>query len=195
MWVDGIDGTERGSIRFVAKAKEAGQRSRRRIGLVTRFALTSAVVITVLGVLVAHTMHDDFRSQALSAAGRQAVALAATTAEPNIADAEFQNGLTPENLSALDRAYSGGGHGFFRVKIWSADGRIVYSNDRALIGTQFAGDHISRRWRATWVTSVSDPSAPENADERVTGNCSRLVPPADRVVPARGCLGSTCLTS
>jgi hypothetical protein len=32
----------------VAQAKEGGQRPRRRIGLVTRFALTSAIVITVL---------------------------------------------------------------------------------------------------------------------------------------------------
>lgn len=154
----------------MAKAKEAGQRPRRRMGLVTRFALTSAVVITVLGVLVAHTMRDDFRAQALSAAGRQAETLAASTAEPNITEDEIQNGLSSENLDSLDRAYSGDGHGFFRVKIWSPDGQIVYSNDRALIGRQFGtDDDIKLAMAGNTLSSVSDLSAPENADERGHG--------------------------
>jgi diguanylate cyclase (GGDEF)-like protein len=162
----------------VAKVREAGQRPRRRIGLVTRFALTSAVVITLLGFLVAHAMHDDFRSQAYSAAGGQAEALAATTAEPNIGEDEIRNGLTPENLSLLDRAFHSAEHGFFGVKIWSPDGHIVYTDDHALVGAQFAtSHHIKDALAGNSVTSVSDLAAPQNADERGHGKLLEVYVP------------------
>jgi diguanylate cyclase (GGDEF)-like protein len=155
----------------VAEPKEARERRRRRVGLVTRFALTSAVVITALGFLVAHAMHDEFRAQALSAASHQARALADTTAGPNITQDEIRNGLTAENSASLDRSYSGEGDGFFRVKIWSPDGHVVYSSDRALIGTQFGtGDGVKMAMAGNSISSVSDLSAPENADERGHGD-------------------------
>lgn len=54
-----------------------------------------------------------------------------------------------------------------RVKLWSADGRVLYSDDRRLIGVHFTvSDELQRAFAGTPVGEVSDLSAPENELER-----------------------------
>ncbi len=148
------------------------------MGLVTRFALTSAVVITVLGVLVAHAMHDDFQSEALAAAGREAQSLSAATAGANLTPDEIQNGITQDHLDLLDTAYSAKSGSFFAIKIWAPDGRIVYSDDNSLIGRQFDnGAKLNDVLAGHTVTSTGDLGAPENADARGNGKLLEVFVP------------------
>jgi diguanylate cyclase (GGDEF)-like protein len=135
------------------------------MSLVTRFALTSAVVITVLGLLVAYAMRQDFRSQALSSARRQAESLAAATAGANLTVDDVQNGLSSETTGVLDTAFNGRSGEPFPVKIWGPDGRVVYSSDGSVTGSQFPveGD-LQSAFAGNTVTAVAERSAPENAD-------------------------------
>jgi signal transduction histidine kinase len=55
-----------------------------------------------------------------------------------------------------------------RVKIWTADGTIVYSNDASLRGARFGlgGDELDALRRGLTKADVSDLSKPENRNER-----------------------------
>jgi diguanylate cyclase (GGDEF)-like protein len=162
----------------VLKGREGGERSRRRTGLATRFAVTSAVVITVLAVLAAHAMHDDFRARALSAAQRQAEALSAATAGATLSSDELQSGITPDHLDRLDRAYGEKTGSYFAVKIWAPDGRILYSDDHSLIGEHFDNSKTLQRTLAgDRVTSISNLASAENADARGHGELLEIFVP------------------
>ncbi len=84
--------------------------------------------------------------------------------------------LVPADRDALDRLMSetGLGQGVVLFKVWSVDGRILYSPDRALIGQQFgADDALLRAGRGEVNADMSDLSQPENVHERQ--QFSRLV--------------------
>jgi len=69
---------------------------------------------------------------------------------------------------------TGLGQGVVLFKVWSVDGRILYSPDRALIGQQFgADDALLRAGRGEVNADMSDLSQPENVHERQ--QFSRLV--------------------
>ena len=69
------------------------------------------------------------------------------------------------------RSTAGRGGSLVRVKIWSADGRILYSDESRLIGDRFALDaeELEVFERPATRSEVSDLSAPENRFERAAG--------------------------
>ncbi len=84
--------------------------------------------------------------------------------------------LTASDASALDRLVSatGLGQGVVLFKIWSLDGRVLYSADRSLVGQQFPIDSgLERARQGEVVADISDLDEPENVDERQ--RFSRLV--------------------
>jgi signal transduction histidine kinase len=84
--------------------------------------------------------------------------------------------LTADDAAALNRlvATTGLGQGVVQFKIWSLDGRILYSADPALVGQQFAIDDSLRQAIDGEVTAgISSLDEPENIDERQ--HFSRLV--------------------
>ena len=84
--------------------------------------------------------------------------------------------LVPADKDALDRLMSetGLGQGVVFFKVWSVDGRILYSPDRALIGQQFGVDEaLLRATRGEVNADMSDLTQPENVHERQ--QFSRLV--------------------
>jgi hypothetical protein len=87
----------------------------------------------------------------------------------------------PAAVAGLDRAVRDGvlGNPIVRLKVWTPQGRIVYSDAPALIGRTFElGDHL----RATLTdgtvrAEVSDLSRPENRLERSVGRLVEVYQP------------------
>jgi two-component system NarL family sensor kinase len=81
---------------------------------------------------------------------------------------------SPVAIAALDKAVTGGvlGSRVVRVKIWTDGGRIVYSDEHALIGETFTlGDDEEEALDSGKTDSeVSDLSKPENRFERSFGS-------------------------
>ncbi|HXY94533.1 MAG TPA: diguanylate cyclase, partial [Acidimicrobiia bacterium] len=148
------------------------------MSLVTRFALTSAVVITVLGVLVAHFLHNDFRNQAIDAQKDKVVTLASVTAEANVTPDDVQGGLSSDTADALDRAYARSDRGFLAARVWSPDGRIVYSDDHAEpLVTQPPTDQLHDALGGSTVTSDLDLSLQQNVALRGHGSVLAVYTP------------------
>ncbi len=149
-------------------------RARRRLPTVRWvlfwFALGSAVAITVAVV----GGYFALRSVAIDEAKRETRTKVQEAAQ--LVEATVGEGLlagSPEALSAVDdvvvaRVLS---NSIVRVKIWSADGRVLYSDDPAEIGGRYALDLGQRRLllEGGAQVEVSDLSRPENALDRSQG--------------------------
>ncbi len=81
---------------------------------------------------------------------------------------------SPAAIHALDVAVEGGvlGNRVVRVKIWTAAGTVVYSDEHALIGETFAlgDDEVNALRTGETDSEVSDLSRPENRFERSFGS-------------------------
>jgi signal transduction histidine kinase len=91
--------------------------------------------------------------------------------EPNLV-----GGATPgraDQRARLDRALAGVlGDRVVRVKLWTSDGRVVYSDERRLIGSRFSLDagELAALRAGRALAEVSDLSKPENRFERRLGD-------------------------
>ncbi len=116
--------------------------------LTLRFVAWTALGLTVaaaaVSVLIQHTLARQ--------AERDAIARSRLTAEIVVATAlragDFEGPVTPARRAQLDRLFSDAVlvEGTVRASLYDPSGRIVYSTDRALIG--------SRRGEAPWLAQV-----------------------------------------
>jgi signal transduction histidine kinase len=84
--------------------------------------------------------------------------------------------LTPDQVAEFDQLVTGTalGQGVVVFKIWSPQGRVLYSLDRSLIGRQFpASDEFQTALGGQVVSDMSGLSEPENVRERTM--YSRLI--------------------
>ncbi|HEX8627813.1 MAG TPA: histidine kinase, partial [Catenuloplanes sp.] len=105
--------------------------------------------------------------------------LAEAAVQPVLTDAVLSG--APEALARLDGIMKSVvlTRSIIRVKVWTADGRIVYSDERQLIGRTYPLDRNERAALAEATTRVefSDPSRPENQFERTRGRMLEVYRP------------------
>ena len=124
--------------------------------------------ILLLGVYVARVAAEN---EALRDARAAADILARSVIEPALDDGVLAG--DPQALAELDRVVNAYviTEDRVRVKLWAADGRIVYSNEPRLIGLTFALDDDEREAleNEEVVAELSDLSGPENRYEQGYG--------------------------
>jgi two-component system, NarL family, sensor kinase len=133
--------------------------------------LAAIALISVVGVWLFHRAGD---AEAIRDAKDQTRIAAEGSVEPVLSDALLRE--NPRALAALDRVVqervlSRPDDAIARVKIWDSSGRIVYSDEPALIGKRYA---LSAQDRADFKSGrveaeVSDLSKPENRFEQGMG--------------------------
>ncbi len=117
-----------------------------RLTLLLRFSLLSAVLLTVLGAVVATLLTTQIERRALASAEKLGQGIAVAQLADLIRDTEW-TGIPAQRLDAYDRSLGGArlAHlGVERVKIFNADATIIYSDDRAKIGDSAAGSDLVR---------------------------------------------------
>src|SRR3954468_2715000 len=101
----------------------------RRLGLVAKFAILSAVLITVLGVVVARSIGSAITKRNLASGRQTAVLVSRLGVQPRLDAWQLDHGLAPSELVDLDHALHAGfiGRDVARIKIWNREHRVVYS--------------------------------------------------------------------
>jgi signal transduction histidine kinase len=138
---------------------------------VAGFLIAGLVVLVVIGVFLALAQ----RRTAVSEAIRDARTLTELEAQDVVGPLLTDDALVPgPAYDALDRTVRDRvlGSRIVRVKIWDASGRIVYSDDAALVGRQFelpADEQAVLQAAGRTVAEVTDLDEPENVDERHFG--------------------------
>lgn len=151
-----------------------------RLSLLGKFAVASLIPIVLLGLVLAKTLQIQIRNQALTNARQLAAAIARLDIQPQLTRDDLTRGLTPERLRQLDHVLHAGlvGEEIARVKIWSRDLRVVYSDDPELIGRAFPSSHeLEDALDGQIVSEVSDLTKEENVGDRSYGKLLEVYVP------------------
>lgn len=148
---------------------------------VWQFALSGLLSVVVIGVVALLAFREIGRDQALEEAKDVTRLTAAAVVEPALTQALVDG--DPEALDRFDWLLTGGvlaNSAIERIKLWTADGRIVYSDEPRLIGQRYAlDDEELEALRTDEVQAeVSDLDAPENRFERGHGELLEVYLPA-----------------
>src|SRR5262245_27041477 len=138
---------------------------------VWQFALSVLLAAVLVGAGSAYFFRKAGTDQATKQARVVTATIARTAIEPALRD-DIVSG-NPQALAALDRAVRRYvvRDDVVRVKLWTADGRIVYSDDPRLIGSVYPLAQDDRETIETGKPSadISDAHKPENRYERGFG--------------------------
>jgi two-component system, NarL family, sensor kinase len=148
--------------------KDAEPQPRRIFGLVAVGAVLVFVLVAVVGIIGARKLAEH---QAVNDAANRADLLAEAVVQPALRNAIAQGGPAAQRqLAAALKDYLASSD-IVRVKVWTRDGHIVYSDEPRLIGQQFTLDEEERQVfvKPRTVAEVSDLDEPENVLERGHG--------------------------
>jgi diguanylate cyclase (GGDEF)-like protein len=153
---------------------------RPRLGLVGKFALASLLPIVALGLVLAHYLKGQIEERALANARQAAVLSSRLGIQPLLSPADLSDGLTPEKLRSLDASLRTDliGTDVARVKIWSRDGRVIYSDDRELVDQRFPpSDELAEALDGEVASEVSNLEKAENVGDRAYGELLEVYVP------------------
>src|SRR4051794_32400367 len=135
---------------------------------VLQFAVTGTLVVLLLGFAVVELLRHTGTTEAIRDAKRVTSLAGNGIVAPNVTTG-LERG-DPKAIAQMDRVVrsrllSGD---VVRVKLWDANGRIVYSDEHRLIGfrTQLGDDDLEALREGKTDAEVSDLSRPENRFER-----------------------------
>jgi diguanylate cyclase (GGDEF)-like protein len=151
-----------------------------RLGFVGTFALLSAAAVTVLGVALARVESSHERSTAQSDAASSAQLLVQVGLQPHIQRSDMDRGLRPATISQLDKAFQAGlaDGQLVRIKLWSPDGQVRYSDQHELIGQRFPiEEDLEESLDGELTAEVSHLDKAENVDERQFGELLEVYVP------------------
>jgi diguanylate cyclase (GGDEF)-like protein len=109
----------------------------RRPSLLTKFSVLSLLVIVALGLGVGSVLHDRIERRALLEATQLAETMTKLGLQPILLPGDLVAGKGEAHLDALDeqlRLRDVDELGILRLKVFNADGVIVYSDERAIVG-------------------------------------------------------------
>ncbi|MGH2680069.1 MAG: ATP-binding protein [Actinomycetota bacterium] len=138
--------------------------------IVWRFAVTSFVVFGLIGVGTAALRADDLRTRSEEAATVRAVLIAESVIVPLLTQDDLEGPVRGPRYGTLDRSireFAMEDAGVERVKIWSTDGMVVFSDDPEQVGLEPELEHdLLEAFEGEVESEISDLSEPENASER-----------------------------
>jgi signal transduction histidine kinase len=128
------------------------------------------LVLTVVGVVLAVEQRRVATAEAIRDARTLTNLEATDVVGPVLRDEALVPGAAYDELDRVVRDRVLGSH-VVRLKIWDATGRIVYSDDRALVGQRFelGDDELAVLRTGRTSAEVSDLDEEENRDERSFG--------------------------
>jgi PAS domain S-box-containing protein len=123
--------------------------------LVLRFALYSAIALLIASLGILWFVRHEAQQSAEREVGQRA-RLVASGLTQELRPSDFSGPVTGQRRSGLDGLFRerlmGG---LVRIKLWSRDGTVTYSNEHSLIGTQEADvDDLARALRGETVQEV-----------------------------------------
>jgi diguanylate cyclase (GGDEF)-like protein len=152
----------------------------RRGDLLGRFSLMSLVPIVILGVVLAHTLRQQAVHRNLESSRQAAQFFAQFGVEPELVRSDMTAGLSRARLHAVDQVVqaSRSGTRVVRVKIWNRRDRVIYSDDRRLIGRRFPKtDELEEAFRGETSSELEAGHPKENVEERSYGKLLEVYVP------------------
>ena len=138
---------------------------------VLQFALAGVVAVVIVVIATSIASGRVGEREAIVDARSQTLVRARDVVEPRISDDLLES--APQAVAAVDAIVHQSvlDTSLIRVKIWRADGQIIYSDEARLIGTryQLGEEELTSLAGGAVEAEVSDLSKPENRFERDQG--------------------------
>jgi two-component system, NarL family, sensor kinase len=144
-----------------------------------RFALSGLVALVLVGIGGAFFLDRLSEDEAIYDARQTTRTVGNATIAPNLSDELLEGkARAVARMDAVVRDHLLGVR-IARVKIWSPDGRIVYSDEPRLIGSryQLAEEELEALQTGDVVAQLSDLDSPENRYERDEGELLEVYMP------------------
>lgn len=149
---------------------------RLRWSLARQFLLANLAIV-VVGVLITGAwLGNQIQTSVLDRTAGITALYVDSVLSPHLQSLSSSTSLAPDEVTALDNliAETSLGQGVVVFKVWSPDGRVVYSRDERLIGRQFPLDPgLARAVDGGVSAEISNLDEPENEYE--SGRWSRLI--------------------
>src|SRR6266498_1098372 len=106
--------------------------------LLTTFTVLSLGITIMIAVLLAYLLQDRLVQSALAQEATSVADQVALIVGPMLTASDF-DGLTQDRLAALDTQIRNGiiSKHIVRVKVWNRNGKLIYSDEKDLIGRTF----------------------------------------------------------
>ena len=155
--------------------EKGSRRSTRGVSIVAavvQFAIVGVAAATIVALVAGARVRSTGTNEAIRDAREWATLLAGNVIAPQVDDAVLAG--DPGSLTKLDDVVSSvvKNGPIFRIKVWTPEGRVVYSDDKSLIGKTFALAEPIRRSLATGEPYV-DTTMADDAENDFAGAPSR----------------------
>lgn len=140
----------------------------RNLSRSTQFVIAAAVILGLTMFFVGNLVSERIESAAVQSAAEAAAQYMDTFLEPYVQEMSRESGLSAASVQFLDRLTESRSlkQHIVSIKIWRADGTVIYGTNKAITNRQFPLDEISEALKGKVVTDLQDLSQDENEFER-----------------------------
>ncbi len=143
-------------------------RKARSTSLAQRFLLANLLILLVAGLTVGVWVGDQLERSIIDRTASVTALYVESIIEPSLASLADGDELTPEEMATLDSHLANPplADRLRSLRIWSEDGRVVYSPSQELTGRVFPVEgNLALAWQGKVVAAMDDLSGEENAWE------------------------------
>jgi HD-GYP domain-containing protein (c-di-GMP phosphodiesterase class II) len=150
-----------------------------KLTLLTKFSVISLVLLAAIGALLGWALTRHSEEQAVEQQKVSVSSLVLPVIGPFLDEGLFKEGAQGERYSEIEHALSFLGRaGLVRVKVWTRDGKIVYSDSRELIGQRFeVAEDLQEAFEGETVAEISPLDEEEHIFERGYGELMEVYTP------------------
>jgi signal transduction histidine kinase len=137
-----------------------------------RFGVIALLPVLVLGIVLARALNSDVQQRFLDTSRASATILAQVGIQPLFTENDITGGLSPSGVSQIDAKLQGAAVSteVERIKVWSRQGMIVYSDNHSLIGKTFTiDDDLNNALHGQSSASITTGQDSENAGDTLNG--------------------------
>jgi signal transduction histidine kinase len=140
----------------------------RNLSRSTQFVIAAAVILGLTMFFVGKLVSARIESAAVNSAAEAGAQYMDTFLEPFVQEMSRDNKLSAASVQSLDRLTESRSlkHHIVSIKIWRADGTVVYSTNKAITNHKFPMDEITEALKGKVVTDLEELSQDENEFER-----------------------------
>ena len=120
-----------------------------KMSLLARFGVASAVLLAIVGIVLAQTLSAVIEKRAWVQAEQTAVVAVGLGIAPRLDPAEFTSTIVGPNKDVLDRALeeaalTPNGYQVLRVKVFNTYGTVIYSDLEEIVGNTYDSPDLKR---------------------------------------------------
>ncbi|MCO7613919.1 histidine kinase [Pseudomonas chlororaphis] len=140
----------------------------RNLSRSTQFVIAAALILGLTMFFVGKLVSARIERAAVQSAAEAGAHYMEAFLEPYVQEMSRDNRLSPSSVKSLDRLMESRSlkRHIVSIKIWRADGTVVYSTDKSITNRKFPMDEIAEALKGNVVTDLEDLDQEENEFER-----------------------------